>query len=324
MKTFEITNEPVSIKSNLIAEGKFKVSAMSQRLISFSIYKMTLLNYEKKQLSYKAQFSFKEFLSVLGLKRCSQKTLSLIKQATEECQKAFISYENDDAFVTMPWFKYCLVDKKLDIVSLTFNEEVGKAIMDYSNGYIVEKLQILGKLQSYYAMRWYDLTMTRKGMMGKGSNKSNQWYCTYTVAEIREKFGITSAEYQGRMDNFWTYVIDKPISELNRVNKKYKISVKKIKDEKDSRHVIGVKLLCKECEEEDIPSENLMQAQFISDKIEIEAENAVINHFKDSYPDDWAKTELEIRESLKDAVRWTSQAYIDNAVVEALKQNGFV
>ncbi len=322
MKTLNITAiEPVSIKSNLIAEGKFKVSAMAQRLISFCIYKMTIFNFEKKQQSYKAQFSFKEFLSVLGLKRCSQKTLTLIKQATEECQKAFISYENDETFVTMPWFTYCLVDKKLDIVSFTFNEEVGKAITDYSNGYIVEKLQIIGKLQSYYAMRWYDLTIIRRGQMGKGKNKAGQWYCEYSIQEIREKFGIKDNEYNGRMDNFWTYVIEKPLFELNKVNSKYTVYSKKIRDSRDSRHIVGIKLICEENnyhEQEEFFKEKIL----LSDKSEIQSANSLIDYFKNRYPEEWASSEQSLKNSLRDSLDWTSKSYIDNAIVEDLKSKG--
>ena len=321
MKTTKITTfEPVSIKSNLIAEGKFKVSAMAQRLISFCIYKMTIFNFEKKQQSYKAQFSFKEFLSVLGLKRCSQKTLTLIKQATEECQKAFISYENDDTFVTMPWFTYCLVDKKLDIVSFTFNEEVGKAITDYSNGYIVEKLQIIGKLQSYYAMRWYDLTIIRRGQMGQGKNKAGQWYCEYSIQEIRERFGLKDNEYNGRMDNFWTYVIDKPLAELNKVNLKYNVTAQKLRDSKDNRHIIGIKLICKENNSH--IKETLFQETFLSERYDIELENSNIKYFKNRYPKEWALSEQSLKNSLSDSLNWTSKSYIDNAIVEDLKSKG--
>lgn len=321
MMNFEIS-EPVSIKSNLIAEGKFKVSAMAQRLISFCIYKMTLCSYEKRSPVYKAQFSFKEFLSVLGMRRCSQRTLSLIKQATEECQKAFISYENEDAFVTMPWFTYCLVDKKLDIVSFTFNEEVGKTIMDYSNGYIVEKIQILGRLQSYYAMRWYDLSMTRRGQMGRGGNKDGHWYCEYSIQDIRERFGIDAGEYNGRMDNFWTYVVDKPIAELNRVNTKYSIETVKLRDPKDARHVIGIRLLCTEIEPESsfsFPTMSLLAAQS-----EIAADEAEVLRLKDSYPAAWAEAEVCVRDSIGSSLSWTTQAYIDSCVADILRKNGLL
>ena len=314
-------NEPVSIKSNVIAEGKFRVSAMAQRLISFCIFKMTVTHLGDSD-SYKSEFSFKEFLSALSIKRCSQKTLALIKQATEECQKAFISYENDDVFVTMPWFSSCVVDKKKDIVSFSFNADVGRAIVDYSNGYIVEKLQIVGKLQSYYAMRWYDLTMIHKGQQGQGANGSGEWYCDYSIQQIRDFFGIRPDEYSGRMDNFFVYVVEKPIADLNRVNTKYRIVPQKIRDCIDSRKIVGVRLVCsQDCSQELVPSDVVPVSE--SDRLEVVLESGLIERYKADYPLQWREAEREFVSSLPEqSLKWTSQAYIDGVVLEKLKGQG--
>jgi len=311
----KILSEQVTIKSNFIAEGRFKVSAMAQRLISFCIYKMTVCCRNDKK-SFQAEFSFKEFLSLLGMKRCSQKTLTLIKQATEECQKAFISYETNSKFVTMPWFQLCMVDKKLDVVSFTFNDSVGEAIMDYSNGFIAEKLQLLGKLQSYYAMRWYDLTMTQKGQMGRNGNSWNQWYCQYSIQDIRAIFGIKSEEYAGRMDNFFKYVVEKPIEELNRVNKKYVIEVQKVRT---GRNLSDVMLVCTELEADviDVPVISTVDDVELT---QIEQETMTLTSYRDTYPELWDEMEQKVMSELGNSVRWTSKAYIDDKVMKMLAE----
>lgn len=308
----KISTEQVTIKSNFIAEGRFKVSAMAQRLISFCIYKMTV-NCKNDKKSFQAEFSFKEFLSLLGMKRCSQKTLTLIKQATEECQKAFISYETNSKFVTMPWFQLCMVDKKLDVVSFTFNNSVGEAIMDYSNGFIAEKLQLLGKLQSYYAMRWYDLTMTQKGQMGKNGNAWNQWYCQYSIQDVRAIFGIKDEEYAGRTDNFFKYVVEKPIEELNRVNGRYSIEVQKVKS---GRFLSDVILVCRDLEPEvmEIPAVESDEEDAL---IEIHAET--VDSYKVLYPELWDEVEQKVIADLGNSVKWTSRAYIDDKIMKILE-----
>ena len=308
-ETFDKKNcEKLAIKSNFIAEGRFKVSAMSQRLISFCIYKMSAKSQDGFK-TFQAEFEFKEFLSLLGMKRCSQKTLSLIKQATEECQKAFISYETNDKFVTMPWFQLCVVDKEKNRVSFTFNDSVGQAILDYSNGFIAEKLQLLGKLQSYYAMRWYDLTMTQKGQMGKNGNPGNQWFCQYSVKDIRAIFGIKKDEYSGRTDNFFRFVVERPIAELNAVNSRYTVEVRKVRK---GKFISDIMLVCTET-----------PAKLNEDSGEtmlIENESAMLESCRSQYPQMWAEIEKDVVAELGESVEWTSQAFINGKIMKILSE----
>jgi plasmid replication initiation protein len=89
-------------------------------------------------------------------------------------------------------------------------------------------LKDIGKLQSKYALRFYEIALSYSSMAGKANNRYDSWYFERTIEELRFIFGIPNDTYKTKKD-FKKNVIEKPIEEINKANIGLKITVKEEK-----------------------------------------------------------------------------------------------
>ncbi len=210
----EITRQP-----NEITRANFDGSTMSYKIILFALYKVLLQHTLSESNERECVFSQNEFCTKLGISKGSN-TFEIIKKSAKDLSKALLILENEDAknpndvyMSAMPWFEKTEVLKD-GSVKLKFNPSVAE-LFDFKTGYTALELLEVGKIQSFYALRYYGFARSRSGHCGFSGNKKNQWWFEFTEAELRQLFGIKPNEYL-RRDAFVRQVIKNPCDEINR------------------------------------------------------------------------------------------------------------
>lgn len=237
----ETVKELSCLQPNQISQGLYKCSPMAKRLLAYTISNLKIIKWNnEEEPSYEVWFKPVQFAKDLGLQRIGVKQQQLIKDALEELQESYIVIDTGDYFQTFAWVTSTFYAPKDRLINICLNPKLGQALIEWQRGFTTIQLVEMGRLQSFYAMRYYEIALSFRGFSGKGGNKKNQWYFEMPLKKIREVFQIDKNEYAGRMDNFTTKVVEKPIKE---VNEKTDLTIipEKVKDGKT---VLGFRFHC--------------------------------------------------------------------------------
>lgn len=237
----ETVKELSCLQPNQISQGFYKCSPMAKRLLAYTISNLKMIKWNnEEEPSYEVWFKPVQFAKDLGLQRIGVKQQQLIKDALEELQESYIVIDTGDYFQTFAWVTSTFYAPKDRLINICLNPKLGQALIEWQRGFTTIQLVEMGRLQSFYAMRYYEIALSFRGFSGKGGNKKNQWYFEMPLKKIREVFQIDQNEYAGRMDNFTTKVVEKPIKEVNEKTD-LTIILEKVKDGKT---VLGFRFHC--------------------------------------------------------------------------------
>lgn len=256
-------NKDYQLQSNDISNGIYSCSPIARRLIAFCISKayedtIEIANlYNDENLTEKAKFpcmkstfSFSDFFKKMGMIYGS-KQIQQVEKAVDECMKSVIRIEQEDFFThrrkwfTYTWFVESFIDEETEKINMTFNPLIYKAIVAWyftNKGYSALRIELLGQLKSFYAMRYYEMALSQMGNMGKNGNEQEQWFFEKSIAELKAMFEIQNVKSYERTENFIMYVVKRPIEELNEKNKDFQIEIQKIKEQ---RKTVGFRFWCK-------------------------------------------------------------------------------
>lgn len=267
----QITPEYV-IQPNAISQAIYDCGPNARKMIAMGMALLPMQLQTKDD--YTVSFTINDFLTALNIID-GTRTRELIRASVKECAKSVITVQDDnDAYALMPWFKKVDATWRTNNFKLTFNPELAKLIIELKGKAKLDLID-LGKLQSKYAIRFYELAMSYAGFAGKNGNKKNHWYFERGVGELRELFAIPDSRYK-RTADLRTYVVDAPIQELNIADVGFKIEVEYIRK---GRMLIGFRFCCRyECRAE---REVSPLAKTLTEK-----ENEKL---KKLYPDLWEK-----------------------------------
>jgi plasmid replication initiation protein len=134
----------------------------------------------------------------------------------------------------------------------TFNKDTGQATMKFSlelAGFLSElkrmyaKINLLdiGKLQSRYAIRIYEMAISYMSMQGQQGNSSQNWYYERSVEELKIIMGLSEGVYKRTYD-FKKHVIEEPIKEINEAGLGIEIKSESIRQ---GRNLVAMRLNCK-------------------------------------------------------------------------------
>lgn len=277
----------ITLQPNQISQGFYKCSPMAKRILSFAMTHFPIITWQKagttdKETGYQLCFKQSVFIKELGLQRTGTKQQQLIKNALEELQSSYVGIETKDLFATFAWVDSTLYAKKDGVILLNFNPKLAKALIEYSKGFTKYQLRDMGKLQSFYAMRYYEIALSWKGKKGKDGNKKNEWYFEYDVATLRKTFDIKDDEYSGRTDHFIEKVIKKPLDEVNQITD-LNISLEKIKN---GRAISKFRFTCSE-KNEKLQITQSDTKQIKDEKRTINSEQEEMAQLKAKYPQEW-------------------------------------
>lgn len=207
--------EPNILKiPNNFLRASYKCSATTQRMYFYSIFKY--ISSDKNQNS--VSFSFSDFFSDLNLKD-GQKTRTLIKESANEILDMKIVLEdNERQYEVTNVFQSAKCVFTETTFSFKFTEDM-KIFLDTLKeiGFSLFEINDLGKLKSFYALRYYLVALSFKGFKGKKGNEKNSWFFEYSVEDLRKLFDIQDNEYT-QIGPFRNIVVDLPLKELNERN----------------------------------------------------------------------------------------------------------
>lgn len=272
------------LQPNQISQGLYKCSPLAKQLLAYVIADLKIMKWSNLNIeTYETTFKTSDFVKALGKSRIGSKQKDLIKSALVELQKSYIAIDTGKKFETFSWVTHAVFSDVDHKINIEINHHLGQALVEYKHGFTTLQLIELGRLQSFYAMRYYEIALSWIGKKGKDGNKKGCWYFEYTVDELRKTFQLGDNEYSGRMTNFITKVVKNPLDEVNEKTN-LTVSFDKIKD---GKNVVGFRFNCSEkAASLQITNDNSQTEQ---DEIKvINEEQAELQYFKSHYPEEFA------------------------------------
>lgn len=328
MPTTAIVNakeQETVVQSNSISRGIYTCSPLARKLIAYCILKITHYpeNIDLPELGvdvlhhFKSTFSISEFINKLGISKGSN-TYKQVKRAVEELSTSVIQIENtEEKYKAYTWFSSATYDKENDLIELDFNQQIGFAILEWKRipQFSAMNIKTIGEIQSFYALRYFELACSWYNSKGRYGNKSNQWKFTLSVDEIKTMFKIDKDAYKDRMNNFITKVVKNPIEELNSVNKDFQMSYAKIVE---NHKTTGFEFTCDQTtilkiESTDTPEEKTEKKLVNDETLEVE-------YFRNKYPEEFEEALASLKQ--QNELPFEFGTLTELRAVEELKKKG--
>jgi plasmid replication initiation protein len=229
------------LQHNAISRSAHNFSGTAKKL---TVMAMALLPTDLSTLS--AAFTFAEFCAALSIPKGGE-TFSLFKEAVKECMESVIEVEGPPnkkgkkPWVMFHWFQLAEFNPDTGICTMTFDKKLAEFLKELKWLYSRISLTDLGRLQSRYALRIYELAISYASLQGKDGNEDHSWYIARTLEELRKMFGIAAGEYKENRE-FHRKVIEGPIREINNAGIGVEIKSESIKK---GRSLAGIQFNCK-------------------------------------------------------------------------------
>ena len=307
------------LQPNQISQGLYKCSPLAKQLLAYVIADLKIMKWSNLNIeTYETTFKTTDFVKALGKSRIGAKQKDLIKAALVELQKSYIAIDTGKKFETFSWVTHAVFSDVDHKINIEINHHLGQALVEYKHGFTTLQLIELGRLQSFYAMRYYEIALSWIGKKGKEGNKAGCWFFEYSVEELRKTFQIGENEYSGRMTNFITKVIKNPLEEINQKTN-LTVSFDKLKD---GKNVVGFRFNCSEKAASVKITKDTDKMQIDEIKI-INEEQAEIEYFKNRYPEEFAEA-LKLAEQQNTLpFGGAFQVTFEKDAVDILKKQGF-
>jgi plasmid replication initiation protein len=234
------------IQPNEISQAIYNLSPYARKLLAMA---MSFISFEKDE--YSAIFESSDFFQDLGLE-IGGNQIKYLKAAMRDCASGFVEINTEDGkWKIYPWLdegeissvnemSYEGVHGESITIHIHFNPKLGNLLKAFKKGYSRLNLIDLGKIQSRYAIRFYELAVSYAGFAGKEGNKENKWYFEMTLQDIRIRFDVDKNKYKATKD-FRVYVIEKPIEEINAAEIGIRIEPEYIRRKK---WIVAIKFNC--------------------------------------------------------------------------------
>ena len=244
---------------NNFLRASYKCSATTQRMYFYSIFKYLTSPVERNVVS----FSFSDFFTDLNLSD-GKKTRNLIKESANEILDMKIVLEdNERQYEVTNVFQSARCVFTDTTFSFKFTDDM-KVFLDELKeiGFSLFEINDLGKLKSFYALRYYLVALSYKGFKGRRGNVKDSWFFEYTLEDLRRLFDIGDGEYT-QIGPFKRVVVDLPLKELNEKNLGMQIACTPIKK---SRKIVGFHFECIDSQKaERIPDESARCIESVQD-----------------------------------------------------------
>jgi hypothetical protein len=197
---------------NAISQSAHHFSATARKLTA-----LALLPPDLSRLS--VAFTFGDFCTALGTP-LGVEQFKYFKEAVKECMESVIQVETypdtkgKTSWVMFHWFKRAEFNKDTGVCTMTFDQELADFLKELKRVYAKIDLQDLGKLQSKYALRYFEMTKSYESLAGKDGNQNGTWYFEWTLPELRTMLGIPDEAYS-ETKRFRQKVVEEPVKEIN-------------------------------------------------------------------------------------------------------------
>lgn len=143
-----------------------------------------------------ATFSVSEFCQAFGLDPPGGETYRLIKAAVRECITAEITIETPQGWEMFTWLSYARYDEVKHTLLIEYSARLATYLTELKKMYARIQLIDLGKLQSLYAIRFYEMAKSYESLAGKQGNRENCWFFERTLEELKKILGVEAENYK--------------------------------------------------------------------------------------------------------------------------------
>ena len=190
------------LQPQCISRAMYNLSTNARRLIGMA---MALADHE----AYTVSFSPGAYKAALGL-RWGGVNRELTRRAYLECTHSAVHIPLDGAgYQLIPWLDESAADLVYTnghTIRMPLHPRLAELLIRDRHATTTIRLSDLGKLQSRYAIRYFEWAMSY--------HNGTQWYFDAYIENILALFCIEPHTYPSTRD-FRLYIVDKPIAELN-------------------------------------------------------------------------------------------------------------
>lgn len=172
----------------------------------------------------------KDILHAFDL-RDTGKNRQYLEKSVDLLMTQFITTYRDDGEwdEKMTWFTSAKnrINEKGEIL-FRFNPDLKQHILDFNEAFTTHYFQEYAELSGRHSQRIFEIIMSYEGFAGKDGNPPGQWWCEFTVDQLRDMLAIKPTEYV-RGNNFRQRVIDYSVQEINAAIDRFRVEAEPIK-----------------------------------------------------------------------------------------------
>jgi plasmid replication initiation protein len=236
-------NPELALKHNAVIRSAHTLSANAQKLTYMAL---SLLPFDLS--TREVAFSYPELCNALGLE-IGGNSYELLKKTAEECMQCIVHIEREvvvrgkvkRSWEKFVWFSYSKFDEETGVFKMLFSEKLAEYLAEIKLAYTKVPLKDVGKLQSKYALRPYEMAKSYESMAGKYGNKPGEWSYERPIEDFRFILGVDKTEYSMTQD-LKKRVFEIPIKEINSAGLGIELKTQTIKT---GRKITDIRIDCK-------------------------------------------------------------------------------
>jgi plasmid replication initiation protein len=276
------------LQQNAISRSAHTLSANARKLTALA---MALLPSDLSSLT--SSFTYTEYCKALGVE-VGGNQYKLFREAVRECLKCVISLETEPdskgkkKWKEFTWFTVAEFDEATGHAKMTFSSELADFLKAMKWMYSKINLPDIGKLQSRYAIRIFEIAMSYMSMKGTQGNAEQTWYFERDIPELRTILGVPEKAYK-ETHLFKQYVIEKPVKEINEAEIGMEIQTSTVKQ---GRKLVALRFNCKKkpqtARKKGKNKPDLLLFPDMNPKTADLRQEKELEHLKELYPDEFA------------------------------------
>jgi plasmid replication initiation protein len=207
------TKDDYALQAHQISRAAYIMPVMQRRLVYVAMAQVR----PGDPRSMDMEMSIGDIVRALSLGD-SGKQYEEIRAAARGVMSQVLELEDDDgpqpSWTMLHWFEKARYIKSRDVLQLRLHSDLRPYVLEVQKQFSILSIADVAKLQGKYALRIFELVMSMSGNAGKNGNPPGKWWYEVEISHLRALFKIAPHEYK-IMNNFRTWVIDKPIQEIN-------------------------------------------------------------------------------------------------------------
>ena len=232
------TEDDYVLQSNEISRAAYSMPVFHRRLLYVA---MAQVRPEDDTLPW-IEMKVGDILKALGMDDHGRSYQEL-RAAAAALRGYVFDVDTPDGWDVFGWVTRCRYVKTRDAIKIKLDDAIAPWVTNLKEQFSFLYLADIAKLQGRYSQRIFEMIMANKGHAGRNGNKKDSFFLDLMFEDIRVRFKIAPHEYK-RTGDLRTWVIDKPVQEINKANLGLKIKVD-TDTHRHGRRLLGVRLWVK-------------------------------------------------------------------------------
>lgn len=291
------------VKANTMIQGKYKLSALEQKLVLTLCSKITSTD----DMFMEFTMTVNEFANFLGIDNTNYEFNRTLKRKckilnNKDIEMNIGTKENPD-WLFFHWFEYIRYIPGSATIKMKFSPVLEPYLLSIKETYTKYRLGYVINFKSEYSFRMYELMKSYERIGER----------TLTVEEIRELFMLEENKYT-KYSHLKTRVIQKSIEEINKYSD---IKIELEKEEKEGKRVVGLVFSIKPNNYK-YPIDNWLEYEQYSKKTKKELQsilnNLILARYKWNFEE--YRTDLFSKESILELIMELKSNTFENANIK--------